>query len=121
MFGTFRLFLALLVVVGHLVDHEPFAHFGYYAVRVFFILSGFVLTGALNEVYQFDATRFAVNRLLRLVPIYYVVCAATLAVISRLPEAAFVFTPRWNPDFGALDVVLNLLILPLEKIGRAHV
>ena len=62
MFGTFRLFLALLVVVGHLVDHEPFAHFGYYAVRVFFILSGFVLTGALNEVYQFDATRFAVDR-----------------------------------------------------------
>ena len=60
MFGGVRLFLAFLVVLSHLVGTEYFQHFGYYAVRAFFVLSGFLLTALLLG--DHDATG-VINRL----------------------------------------------------------
>ena len=59
--------------------HEYVAHFGFYAVRGFFVISGLMMTAALNEVYGFDGVRFWTNRALRLLPPYYLVCALTLS------------------------------------------
>jgi peptidoglycan/LPS O-acetylase OafA/YrhL len=44
--GAFRCFLAEMVVLSHLVDTPYYRHLGYYAVRAFFVLSGFVITAA---------------------------------------------------------------------------
>jgi peptidoglycan/LPS O-acetylase OafA/YrhL len=81
MFGSLRFFLAYLVVLSHLVGSQYLSHYGFYAVRGFFVLSGFLMTAALNEVYRFNGERFWTNRLLRLLPPYYMVCAATLAFV----------------------------------------
>src|ERR1700739_4737118 len=98
MFGSLRLLLALLVMLGHLVGSEQVTHFGYYAVRGFFVLSGFLMTAGLNDIYEFDARRFWINRALRLLPPYYVVCLFTLFVIVLLPDSAAKFTQQWTPN-----------------------
>jgi peptidoglycan/LPS O-acetylase OafA/YrhL len=54
MFGILRFFLAYLVVLSHIVGSPYLSHFGFYAVRGFFVLSGFIMTAALNDVYHFN-------------------------------------------------------------------
>jgi peptidoglycan/LPS O-acetylase OafA/YrhL len=115
MFGSLRFFLAYLVVLSHLVGSQYLSHYGFYAVRGFFVLSGFIMTAALNEVYHFNGERFWTNRLLRLLPPYYIVCAATLAFVFFVPERAAEFLKFWQIDNGhQRDVLMNLLVLPLQ-------
>jgi peptidoglycan/LPS O-acetylase OafA/YrhL len=114
MFGTLRFFLAYLVIVSHLVGTEYVAHFGFYAVRGFFVISGLMMTAALNEVYGFDGLRFWSNRALRLLPPYYFVCALTLIAIAVAPRQAAEYVKFWRglPDAG--DLLINLMVLPLQ-------
>ncbi|BAU92028.1 acyltransferase 3 [Methylorubrum populi] len=66
----------------------------------------------MNEVYAFDLKRFWINRALRLLPLYYVVLAATLAAILVLPAETARFSAHWaGPNFH--DLCLNLLLLPM--------
>lgn len=46
-FGSLRFLLAYLAVVSHLVGSDYFAHFGFYAVRGFFVISWFLMTSDL--------------------------------------------------------------------------
>src|SRR5262245_22129140 len=114
MFGALRLLLALMVVLSHLVGQEYFTHFGFYAVRGFFVLSGFLMTAALHDVYRFDARRFWLNRCLRLLPPYYLVCALTLLAVLLAPATASEFIRQWQPDLLWHDAITNLLVLPLH-------
>ncbi len=113
MFGGLRLVLALMVMIGHLVGQHDFEHFGCYAVRGFFILSGFLMTSGLNEIYNFEARRFWTNRLLRLLPSYYVVCLLTLLALIVAPISAAQFAPYWHPDM-VRDAITNVFLLPLD-------
>lgn len=118
MSGTLRLFLAILVILSHFGGDPYYKHFGYYAVRVFFILSGFAITAALNEVYAFDLKRFWANRALRLLPLYYLVLVATLATILALPVETARFYSHWEgPNLN--DLWLNLLLLPMMDWAHA--
>jgi len=85
-FGVLRFLLAYLVILSHLVGTDYVAHFGFYAVRGFFVISGLLMTAALNEAYAFDARRFWLNRALRLLPPYYLVCLLTLVAIAVAPR-----------------------------------
>lgn|SRR5579871_1445535 len=114
MFGTLRLFLALMVVMSHLPGSSYLLHFGFYAVRGFFVISGFVITAGLHEVYGFDGKRFWANRLLRLLPPYFVVCLLTLLIVTAFPAEAGAYLPSWRSDSPSVDAVLNLLVIPLE-------
>jgi len=114
MLGILRFLLAYLVVVSHLVGGDYFAHFGFYAVRGFFVISGFLMTTVLNEVYEFDGTRFWINRGLRLLPPYFFVCAITLAIIALVPSEAGQYLKFWQGDLNLREVVLNFSILPLQ-------
>ncbi|HLX17557.1 MAG TPA: acyltransferase [Bradyrhizobium sp.] len=115
MFGTLRFLLAYLVILSHLVGTEYVAHFGFYAVRGFFVISGLMMTAALNEVYRFDGLRFWSNRALRLLPPYYFVCALTLIAIAIAPDQAAAYVKFWRglPDAG--DLMINLTVLPLQS------
>lgn len=112
MSGALRLLLAILVILSHFAGDPYYKHFGYYAVRVFFILSGYAITAALNDVYVFDLKRFWANRALRLLPLYYLVLAATLAAILALPAEAARFSKDWaSPTLP--DLWLNLALVPM--------
>ena len=76
-FGGFRLLLAMLVMTQHFgadlcagpAGGGPGAlHAGSVAVLVFFALSGFVITEAVDLVYRNRPGPFLTNRLLRIVP-----------------------------------------------------
>ena len=114
MLGILRFLLAYLVVVSHLVGGEYFAHFGFYAVRSFFVISGYLMTSALNEVYRFDGFRFCANRALRLVPPYFLVSGITLAAIMLLPSEAGQFLKFWQGAPDAHSLLLNFSILSLQ-------
>ena len=117
MFGSYRFLLAMLVVVSHLAAAPAAAHYGAYAVRGFFILSGFVITAALHDTYRFDLPRFWANRLLRLMPCYLATCLATLALILFLPDAGHAFMSRWHGHPTLTAIGQNVILLPLAFDG----
>ena len=92
-FGTFRLILALFVVCQHFVANAApvgnlYATFlpyelGSLAVLVFFCLSGFVITEAVDQVYARKPAAYLINRFLRIVP-HFVVAVVISIVIHRL-------------------------------------
>lgn len=114
-----RAVLIVVVFTAHLLgtrnfplsrDSIPFDHWAYMAMRVFFIISGFLITGILiNEVNRrgtIDLVRFYFKRTFRIFPAYY----AYLLVIGlvswlggiRLGSGdllqAFTYTSNYNPD-----------------------
>jgi len=116
MFGSLRLFLAFFVVFSHLVGTQYLQHFGFYAVRGFYVLSGFLMTAGLNDFYAFDARRFFTNRLLRLMPLYFVVCLLTLIAVVCLPAETSTFIAQWNPHLLWRDAITNVLVLPVLHV-----
>src|SRR5262249_32683113 len=116
MFGLLRFLLSYLVILSHLTGSLYAEHFGYYAVHEFFVISGFLMTAALNEVYRFDGVRFWTNRLLRLLPLYYFVCVLTLAVIVILPTASEQYHIAWRHNDSVIEwmtqTIQNLLVIP---------
>ncbi len=79
--GFLRLFLALCVIAGH-AGTTVFGFLGigaWYAVNLFFIISGFYMAMVLNEKYHDTPVNvFYKSRALRLYPIYFVGLAAFL-------------------------------------------
>ena len=86
MIDVYRFILALCVVQGHLLGRgEIAAPLVWQAVFSFYVLSGFLMTLILNQDYGFTAgglVRFAVNRWLRLFPVYYAVIGLTALYIA---------------------------------------
>jgi peptidoglycan/LPS O-acetylase OafA/YrhL len=129
-FGGFRLLLAALVMAQHFgadlapaslaLALAPFA-FGNVAVLVFFALSGFVITEAVDSVYRRRPGPFLANRLLRIVP--HFVLAVALAMLAHEVFRLAGGTRLWRsqpsfPDdaFALPNVLLNFLeLVPLGK------
>jgi peptidoglycan/LPS O-acetylase OafA/YrhL len=72
------------------------------------------MTTVLNEVYEFDGVRFWINRALRLLPPYFLVCGITLTAIMLLPSEAGQYLKFWRVDLNLRDILLNFSILPLQ-------
>jgi peptidoglycan/LPS O-acetylase OafA/YrhL len=78
-FGIFRFILALLVVISHFSVFLAEAYalefrilgLGNMAVVTFFILSGYVMTESNEVFYKKRTGKFLINRILRIVPPYY--------------------------------------------------
>jgi peptidoglycan/LPS O-acetylase OafA/YrhL len=88
MFGTYRTVLALLVVAGHL---GPIEQVGPYAVFAFYVLSGYLMTAILQRNCGYSAqglARYAANRALRILPLYWLVMLLTVAALAVVGEAA---------------------------------
>lgn len=112
MFGTYRTLLALMVVAQHL-GGIPAA--GGYAVFGFYCLSGYLMTLIMQTNYGYTAngiTKYAVNRFLRIYPIYWFSILVSIALILQLGND---FTSSFHPvmymptDFS--DAMKNLLLI----------
>jgi peptidoglycan/LPS O-acetylase OafA/YrhL len=77
--------------------------YGKYGVELFFVLSGFV--NAMTLLKKRDAKRFVINRLLRILPIFYVVYAVNL-VLMFLPPLS-----TWG-DHDLPTLLANLTLMP---------
>lgn len=114
MFGTLRFILAIFVVVAHLTETvKSVSHFGVFAVFGFYIVSGYLMTAVLNKTYKFDLKSFALNRFLRLFPVYYLVVCSTLIAFYLLPNAE-AFHVVWYARDRIQDIAGNLAIFPFE-------
>jgi peptidoglycan/LPS O-acetylase OafA/YrhL len=83
MIDVYRFILALCVLQAHLLAGGPL-WLAAQAVFSFYVLSGFLMTLILNEDYGFawsGFARFAANRALRLLPVYYIVIGLTALYI----------------------------------------
>jgi peptidoglycan/LPS O-acetylase OafA/YrhL len=85
--GIFRYALALMVALSHLFSELMYWQ-GAYAVFCFYLISGYLMTLVLKEVYiGFDgAGPYVLNRLLRIYPVYFVALCASLLVSKLFPE-----------------------------------
>jgi peptidoglycan/LPS O-acetylase OafA/YrhL len=112
MFGTYRILLALTVVFLHFTNIAELS--GLYAVFGFFVLSGYLMTLIMNESYGYTVNgifAYAINRFLRIYPIYWFSCVIALLVIVLIAGkisiggAGFYMpeTPReWFQNFALL-------------------
>lgn len=121
MFGTYRILLSLLVVTGHLAGANGL---GAYAVFGFYILSGYLMTLIMHQNYGYtmDGVRkYALNRLLRIFPIYWVSIIVSLALILIAGEN---FTSEFHNQIHfpqGLEWFMNLflfIVLPGSQMAR---
>ena len=84
MFGTYRTLLAVMVIFLHLGGMPVI---GSYAVFGFYILSGYLMTFIMQKNYGYTKrgiAKYALNRFLRIYPIYWASCIFTLILIFWL-------------------------------------
>jgi peptidoglycan/LPS O-acetylase OafA/YrhL len=117
MFGTYRTLLALMVVALHL---GGIPNIGAYAVFGFYCLSGYLMTLIMQTVYGYGAggiTRYALNRFLRIYPMYWLSILFSAALIRGLGKeftASYFHTIYPPTDFSGL--ARNLMIFfPLRE------
>jgi peptidoglycan/LPS O-acetylase OafA/YrhL len=106
MFGTYRTLLALMVVFLHLGGVSVL---GGYAVFGFYILSGYLMTYIMQKNYGYSRSgqaRYAINRMLRIYPIYWLACGVSLVLIAALGQQA---TSAFHPDIAKPDSMASLL------------
>ena len=109
-FGGFRLLLAMLVMFQHFAADLaplPFARafapypVGNIAVLVFFALSGFVITEAIDCIYRERAGAFLGNRLLRIVPHFLLAVALSMLAHEVFRATGGARLWRSQPSFPA--------------------
>src|SRR5947209_17886730 len=88
---------------------------GYIAVLMFFVVSGYLISNALETFYAGRVREFAVNRFLRIYPSYWFVLAATVAVMWG------VYGVEHLEGFGGAAAVVMEGWKASELIGAAFV
>ncbi|MFM5402812.1 acyltransferase family protein [Aeromonas veronii] len=87
MFGLLRTTLALMVVTYHILSTSM--PLGTYAVFGFYMISGYLMTLVMHDVYGYTYKgrfSFLLNRFLRLYPIYWVSISLSLLLIVMLGQ-----------------------------------
>lgn len=104
-----------MVVCAHaaVLDHRmlmPWFHSGIYGVDLFFVISGFVMvyTTAGKAV---TPGRFMLNRVVRIVPLYWVLTLAVFAIALIAPTLLQFTQANW------LDLLRSLFFVPFQKNG----
>jgi peptidoglycan/LPS O-acetylase OafA/YrhL len=122
MLDVYRFILALCVVQGHLAGPErSLPGLSWQAVFSFYVLSGFLMSLILNQDYGFSASglaRFAVNRWLRLFPIYYAVIVLTALYIAFIGPLTQLNGALTLPS-SASAIFANLTIITLTGFSFA--
>lgn len=106
MFGTYRTLLALMVVFLHLGGVSVL---GGYAVFGFYILSGYLMTFIMQNNYGYDRSglaKYALNRVLRIYPIYWLSCVISLVLIVSFGEDV---TSAFHPAISMPDDIGSML------------
>jgi len=111
MTGHFRFFLAFLVLISHLNIRFLGMNEGVFAVTIFYILAGHVVTKLFMEKINVALVEkklliFYTERFLRIYPLYFSISFITILFL--------IITGYGNPVFDFCNVILNLLIVPLN-------
>ena len=118
--GVLRVMLALFVVIDHSGAFPGLQLPGaVFAVKIFFVISGFYMTMILNKKYTGSGSYslFITNRFLRIFPIYWVVVGLTVG-ISFISFVVFNNWMRLTPyvTYNEFMNIKTLLFLGLTNI-----
>ncbi|MFN4025602.1 MAG: acyltransferase family protein [Hyphomonas sp.] len=111
MFGTFRLFLALLVLLTHSGLNAGSFYQGTMAVIVFYAISGYVISFLLEQRLEtVNARTFYLERIVRVYPqfVLHLVLAA-LVILAFQPDSRYA-KAAISPE----TILLNLSLFPLQ-------
>jgi peptidoglycan/LPS O-acetylase OafA/YrhL len=122
-FGTFRLLLAITVVVSHLQANfsPPWIReiltplgIGNIGVVMFFVLSGYVISEALTVFYAGRLKKFLVNRCLRILPPFILALLFSYAIHLvcyglELPIYEFQNSQQWLSSLNLRQISINFL------------
>lgn len=114
MFGLFRFYLAVMVVVTHL--SAVYGHSGGFAVFSFYALSGYLMTLIMNNKYGYTINgfkKYALNRFLRIFPSYWVIAGITLLGIVFNPDVFFTMHNALRIPDNSYDAIANVTIFGL--------
>jgi len=121
----------LLVLVHHLTIYRPETGidswiaavplFGWCGVNLFFVLSGFLITGILLDSRDSPSyyTSFYARRMLRIFPLYYLVLFIALVLLPLLPELHRVIVGP-NPIPDQMPYWLYLTNFSIADRGMVH-
>ncbi len=127
-FGALRLLLAIVVVISHsrMLGGDSIAQalkpwgIGNIGVMGFFILSGFIISEALQVFYQNKTKAFLINRLMRLIPPYLAALVFSiilhLLIIKYSEPKYFDYTSTPEGVFSLKNLFANF-ILPIIWYG----
>ncbi len=120
MLGTLRFALALLVVLNH--TWLPVANkVGAHAVTAFYVISGYLMTKIIHEVYGLTlagAGRYLGNRFLRIFVPYWAFSAIAVVVLIGWPDATFsrMGLPHTVSEAFRHITLINVTYLPTAPI-----
>lgn len=109
MFGYLRFFLAYLVLLSHIDIRFNGLNIGVFAVVIFYILAGYVVSHLYFDVLPKTRNRmflFYKDRFLRIFPLYIYVIIITLLFLYM--------TDYGNPKYTIQNIVSNFIIIPLN-------
>lgn len=116
MFGTFRMFLALNVVVGHMGgSYFGIIMPGIAAVVCFFMISGYAMSGLIQVSYPRlpeDVGHFYLDRILRLGPQYYFYLAVAVFIVFVVGWRSSVCCQSGPVNF--VNIFANITVIPLD-------
>lgn len=112
MLGSYRYFLALLVTLSHMQVMSVWWQ-GSYAVFGFYVISGYLMTFVLREVYvgYSNVWRYLVNRFLRIFPLYWFLTILTILCLAAGMKIIYAEIPI-NPK----TILANLTLIYYPKI-----
>lgn len=119
--GTYRLVLAFFVFCSHSL-YQPLQlglNIGITGVVLFFVVSGWIITGALLTVYYDRVGGFLANRALRLYPAMwatFIFCALVLYATGR-DTIGLVTLKNWTSVSDVLIAGSGIFSYPIERWG----
>jgi len=117
MIGTIRFVLASLVVANHV--YLPTANrVGAHAVAAFYMISGFLMTRVIQEVYGTTPSgtgRFFVNRFLRIYPPYWVFLSIALLLLWASPTSFGRTYPNMLMPSSDFNLLRNVTLYDLPR------
>jgi peptidoglycan/LPS O-acetylase OafA/YrhL len=111
--GIYRFVLACCVVIGHVSGNQSVSHTGMFAVFGFYVLSGYLITRVLRDIYNFDSVAFWSNRALRLFPLYAIFLTAGLLLIFGTTGAGAFFPAVWQVSPTSMDWLGVVTVFPM--------
>jgi len=106
-----RFFAAFWVMNFHYLFNQTgdleWYRYGNLGVQLFFIISGFVIVQSLNGK---SVKEFAINRFLRLFPIFWILCTVTYLITLAIPETSIVSFSEYLRSMTMFGDLFNKIV-----------